>query len=445
MGARSLGQESGRRGSRVANYPTTKRGVTIFREGVSIVKITTKIEQHVSLAGDTETQRSQKTLAVIIFFVGAIITTLDATNNYFMGLVALGTIYYVAAGVLAAGALGIVLLPTTYVIIVFFTLLLNMGTDIAAHVVMGGYLSGLLILPYSLLIPILAVLLLPRRLVLLLIFLYLAAIILAGFLDPMGNSLSAALEPAYVVQQSTTTMIILGMLIAGASFYLFTMIEKYRRRADDLLLNMLPAPIALRLKENKETIADGYRDVTVLFADMVGSTPLFADLDPAQAVDWLNEVFSMFDRLVDKYGLEKIRTIGDNYMVAAGVPIPRDDHAQAMAGFALDMIRGLERVPAREGKRMAFRVGIHTGPLVAGVIGESKYQYDLWGDTVNIASRMESHGEAGKVHISKSTYDLLSDEFDCVSRGRTAIKGKGEMETWYVVDRRTRANITEAD
>ena len=163
MDSRGLGQESGRWGSRVANYPTTKRGVTILREGVSIVKIIKKIEQHVSLAGDTETQRSQKTLAVIVFFVGAIITALDATNNYFMGLVALGTIYYVAAGVLAAGALCIVLFPTRYVIIVFFTLLLNMGTDVAAHVVMGGYLSGLLILPYSLLIPILAVLFLPRR------------------------------------------------------------------------------------------------------------------------------------------------------------------------------------------------------------------------------------------------------------------------------------------
>ena len=442
---RGLGKGSGSRGSQAANYPTTQSGVTIFREGVSIVKIGMKIEQLVSLAGDTETQRSQKTLAVIVFFVGAIITALDATNSYFTGFVALGAIYYVAAGVLAAGALCIVLFPSRYVIIVFFILLFNMGTDVAAHVVMGGYLSGLLLIPFSLLIPILAVLLLPRRPVLLLIVLYLMAILLAGVLDPMGNSLSAALEPAYVVQQSTTTMIILGILIAGASFYLFTMIEKYRRRADDLLLNMLPAPIALRLKENKETIADGYSDVTVLFADMVGSTPLFSDLEPAQAVDWLNEVFSMFDRLVGKYGLEKIRTIGDNYMVAAGVPVPREDHAQAMAGFALDMIRGLEEVPARQGKRMAFRVGIHSGPLVAGVIGESKYQYDLWGDTVNIASRMESHGAAGKVHISKSTYDLLGDEFECVPRGRIAIKGKGGMETWYLIDRRTMANIKEAD
>ena len=184
------------------------------------MKIVQKIEQNVSLAGDTETQRSQKTLAVIIFFVGAIITALDATGSFFAGLVELGTIYYVAAGVLGAAALGILIFPKRYVIIVFFALLLNMSTDVAVHVVMGGYLSGLLLIPFSLLIPILAVLLLPRRMVLLLIFLYLAAIIIAGFLDPMGNSISAALEPAYVVQQSTLTMIILGMLIAGASIYL---------------------------------------------------------------------------------------------------------------------------------------------------------------------------------------------------------------------------------
>jgi class 3 adenylate cyclase len=201
---------------------------------------------------------------------------------------------------------------------------------------------------------------------------------------------------------------------------------------------MLPHPIAARLKESKETIADGYSKVTVLFADMVGSTPLFANLEPAEAVDWLNEVFSMFDRLVANYKLEKIRTIGDNYMVAAGAPIPRKDHAQAMAGFALDMIDSLQEIPPRQGKRMVFRVGIHTGPLVAGVIGESKYQYDLWGDSVNTASRMESHGEAGKVHISCATYELIKDEFECTSRGKIPIKGKDAMETWFLVARKVK-------
>jgi len=201
---------------------------------------------------------------------------------------------------------------------------------------------------------------------------------------------------------------------------------------------MLPGPIAARLKISQETIADAYDDVTVLFADMVGSTPLFSEIEPSEAVDWLNEVFTMFDQIVKTYGLEKLRAVGDNYMVAAGVPVHRKDHAQAMTNFALDLQRGLEGIPARGGKNMAFRVGINSGPLVAGVIGKVKYQYDLWGDTVNLASRMESHGEAGKVHVSASTYALIKENFDCVSRGYIPIKGKGEMETWYIVDRRSR-------
>ena len=201
------------------------------------------------------------------------------------------------------------------------------------------------------------------------------------------------------------------------------------------------APIAGRLKESSETIADGFSEVTVLFADIVGSTPLFSTLEPAEAVDWLNEVFTMFDGLVEKYGLEKIRTIGDNYMVASGVPLPRADHAQAMAHFALDMVRGVEKLPPRHGKRLAFRVGINSGPLVAGVIGQSKFHYDLRGDTVNTASRMESQGEAGKVHITGATYDLIKEEFECVSRGTIPIKGKGEMETWFLDSQKTTATL----
>jgi class 3 adenylate cyclase len=199
---------------------------------------------------------------------------------------------------------------------------------------------------------------------------------------------------------------------------------------------MLPGPIAARLKERQETIADAYSEVTVLFADMVGSTPLFAGLEPAEAVDWLNEVFSMFDGLVARHGLEKIRTIGDNYMVAAGVPVARPDHAQAVTALALDMLKGLEAIPARGGQKMAFRIGIHSGPLVAGVIGQARYQYDLWGDTVNLASRMESHGRPGRVHISPATYALIKEEFDCVGRGAIAIKGRGEMATYYVNGRK---------
>ena len=209
-----------------------------------------------------------------------------------------------------------------------------------------------------------------------------------------------------------------------------------REKANKLLLNVLPKEIARILKTSEQTIADYYDSASVLFADIVGSTPLFSELEAAEVVDWLNEVFSMFDRLVEKYHLEKIRTIGDNYMVASGVPISRPDHAHAIALLAIDMLQGLKALPARNGKRIEFRLGINSGPLVAGVIGTIKFHYDLWGDTVNIASRMESHGEVGKVHITKATYELLMEDFECLPRGTIPIKGKGKMETWFLVGRK---------
>jgi guanylate cyclase len=198
----------------------------------------------------------------------------------------------------------------------------------------------------------------------------------------------------------------------------------------------LPKEIAPILKGGEMTIAERFESASVLFADIVGSTPLFSELTPEEAVEWLNEVFTLFDHLVEKYGLEKIRTIGDNYMVASGVPVPNPDHAQAIGHLALDMIQGLKEVSARNGKHLEFRVGINSGPLVGGVIGQSKFHYDLYGDTVNIASRMESHGEVGKVQLTRATYELLKDDFECVARGRIPIKGGDEMETWFLAGRK---------
>lgn len=221
-----------------------------------------------------------------------------------------------------------------------------------------------------------------------------------------------------------------------ASYFVAEAISE-REKANRLLLNVLPKQIAAILKDNDQTIADHFDAASVLFADIAGSTPLFAGLEPTEVVDWLNEIFQMFDNLVEKYGLEKIRTNGDNYMVASGVPTPRPDHAQAMTLLALDMVKGLEHIPARNGKRIAFRVGINSGPLVAGIIGKAKFHYDIWGDTVNVASRMESHGEVSRVHVSATTYDLIKNDFECVSRGTISIKGKGDMQTWFVVGRKS--------
>jgi class 3 adenylate cyclase len=209
-------------------------------------------------------------------------------------------------------------------------------------------------------------------------------------------------------------------------------LEAEQAKSDSLLHAMLPAGIVERLKLGETLIADKFTSATVLFADLVGFTPLTVELAATEIIELLEGLFSHFDSLITKYGVEKIRTIGDNYMVASGVPVPRPDHAQALAHMALDMSEHVHSRPVYRDKRVDFRIGINSGPLIAGVIGDKKYQYDLWGDTVNTASRMESSGMAGKIQITRATYELIKEEFICEPRGKVTVKGKGELETWYL-------------
>ncbi|MFB3049246.1 MAG: adenylate/guanylate cyclase domain-containing protein, partial [Acidimicrobiia bacterium] len=172
------------------------------------------------------------------------------------------------------------------------------------------------------------------------------------------------------------------------------------------------------------------------FADIVGFTPLSETLSAEEMVEWLNEVYSAFDGFVQDRGVEKIRTIGDGYMVAAGVPFPRDDHAAALTRLALDIKTYFEALPPVHGHTTDVRIGINSGPVVAGVIGTHKFQYDLWGDAVNTAARMESHGIPGRIQITAATHDLIKDQFSCESRGPIEVKGKGTMDTWFVLGER---------
>ncbi|HEY4179349.1 MAG TPA: adenylate/guanylate cyclase domain-containing protein [Kofleriaceae bacterium] len=209
--------------------------------------------------------------------------------------------------------------------------------------------------------------------------------------------------------------------------------------SERLLLNVLPAPIAERLKHGENLIVDKFDAVTVLFADIVGFTALSSRTTPEKLVTMLNELFTTFDKLAEKHGLEKIKTIGDAYMVVAGIPRPIADHALAMINFAIDMLASIQAYSDRTSSGLTIRVGVHTGSVVAGVIGEKKFIYDLWGDTVNTASRMESHGIAGRVHVSEATYEQVRDHFDLESRGVIEVKGKGEMTTYLVVGPRAAA------
>ena len=209
-----------------------------------------------------------------------------------------------------------------------------------------------------------------------------------------------------------------------------------QEQSEKLLLNILPKPIAERLKAKQSTIADSFADVSVLFADIVGFTELSARMSPTELVKRLNVIFSHFDQLAEKYGVEKIKTIGDAYMVVGGLPMPRDDHAEAIAQMALGMQAKIAKLSADTGEKLAIRVGINSGPVVAGVIGVSKFTYDLWGDTVNVAARMEATGNAGRIQVTDVTYELLKDKYLFERRGVIPVKGKGDMMTYWLLEKK---------
>ena len=264
----------------------------------------------------------------------------------------------------------------------------------------------------------------------------------------IGYEITLAIRPLPLPVIATNNFFVFAtLLLAGSAGYTIEetsrknfqqslVIEQERHKSETLLLNILPREISVILKDRPGTIADRFEEASVLFADIVGFTILSARMSPEEMVQLLNEVFSFFDSLVDKYDLEKIRTIGDNYMVASGVPRPRPDHASALARMALDMRTYVCDGHTALKELLQFRIGINSGPVVAGVIGRRKFQYDIWGDTVNTASRMESNGVPGEIQITRNTFDLIKDDFVCRARGRSEFKGIGEMETWFLVDRR---------
>jgi class 3 adenylate cyclase len=209
-------------------------------------------------------------------------------------------------------------------------------------------------------------------------------------------------------------------------------IHRKNEENERLLLNILPGPIADRLKGGEETIADYFPEVTVLFADIVGFTAMSEKISPDDLVKLLNHLFSAFDDSAQDLEIEKIKTIGDCYMAVAGLTNEADGSPTAMVKMAFEMLRSVELMNSELGTSLSIRIGINCGPVIAGVIGKSKFIYDLWGDTVNLASRMESHGIAGRIHVSESIYEQVKDYFDVEKRGVINVKGKGEMTTYLI-------------
>lgn len=215
-------------------------------------------------------------------------------------------------------------------------------------------------------------------------------------------------------------------------------------RSEGLLLNILPAAVADRLKTPiPQIIADKYEDASVLFADMAGSTAAASAVAPADVVMFLNKIFTAFDCLVERHGLEKIKTKGDGYVVVSGVPVLRPDHATAQIQFAIEMRNAAARIRNLHGHKLSIRIGIASGPVVAGVVGTKKFFYDIWGDTVNVASRMESTGLPGRIQVSTETYERVKDKFEFESRGPIDVKGKGKIATWFVIGPKKCGSVAE--
>jgi guanylate cyclase len=311
---------------------------------------------------------------------------------------------------------------------------------IATHIALGGFKSSGVVFIWVAACAIMAIITGQSQLAALWIVLFLVATSIFTVAEP----LIATFNPGVTENLSNLLFALnfgfgLTYMISN-SFYFMYLLEVSRKQADDLLLNILPSPVAKRLKEGEETIADSYASASIMFVDIVNFTPISAASTPTEMVLLLGELFSRFDELVEKHNAEKIETIGDSYMVAAGLPIQRDDHAQVIASLALDIQAYLEKGIVINGQAINCRIGINSGPVMAGVIERKKISYNVWGDTVNTASRMESHGIPGQIQISDTTYALLKENFHCEPRGLINVKGKGTMQTYLLIKQVIKSN-----
>ena len=391
-----------------------------------------RLEHHLALPDDDETLRRRK---VVAFFAGlaGVNTALLFAVLYFVGGAPLLGWLYVLTVVVSGMTLSYLLWrPRAYYACVLIT-----ATYVTIHpwivgLASGGFRSGLLPMLWALVGPAGALLLIGVRPALVNAALYIIMAVVSVALDPLVAANAPDLPQAIHLTASLLSALVPGMMVLFIALFLFRQVERARLQADALLRNVLPAPVADRLRAGPVTIADSYAEVTVLFADIVDFTRRSAAADARDVVNLLNAVFSDFDELADRHGLEKIKTIGDAYMVVGGLPQPRPDHTEAVVAFAVEMLAVLKHHYAWDGMPIAVRIGIHTGPTVAGVIGRRKFIYDLWGDTVNTASRMESYGLENVIQVTPAVRDRLNGAYTFEPRGPIDVKGKGPMMTYLL-------------
>ncbi len=321
----------------------------------------------------------------------------------------------------------------------FMQLMLGLLVPLIHTLLLGGLWNSSAVVVWSLASPVGAMFFYPLRQARWWWLAYIVLIATAAALHPYAahpNNLPDYLILAFFVfnvgSVSSICLLILGFFIDRKN-EAYRLLHIEQEKSENLLLNMLPREIAMILKNEDRTIADSFESASILFTDLVGFTPLTAHMAPHEVVHLLNDIFTHFDQLAEKYDVEKIRTMGDNYMAAAGVPRRQPDHARRLACLALDMQAYIDELRARSGLALQFRTGINSGPVIGGVIGRKKFVYDIWGDVVNIASRMETQGVAARIQVTRATCDLIRDDFVCERRGLIDIKGRGIMETWFLV------------
>jgi guanylate cyclase len=382
--------------------------------------------------GEPEIRRSGRR----VFLIAFIIATLATIPQVFSDLEA-GYTWVAIGGIVTTVITFVLLIPMWFwphrlggIVNAMFVVIFV--SQLAETAMFGGLLESGLVVMFGVGLVLAAMLTISLRAAIGWLVAYTASVIYAvlipNWVDPIYRLKSPTDDAAF-------NLIATGVLMMAVLAYFVRQRDRYQERSDELLHNILPDEIVPRLKASSGTIADDVAAASVLFADVVDFTPMSAALSPAQLVELLDEVFSYFDAFVAELGLEKIKTVGDAYMVAAGVPRPRPDHADAIAELALRMRDHVATNPI-DGRRLAFRIGINSGPVTAGVIGTHKFAYDLWGDTVNTASRMESSGVPGAIQVSPSTHELLKGAYVCEPRGPIPVKGKSEMETWLLIAKR---------
>lgn len=380
---------------------------------------------------DSEITRDRKSLLCLMAFFSFVVGVLNGAHDLWSGFPTRGIPTFLFSFLVMAGYLAF-RRTRNLRFFRFSLLLLILIYPFAAQMIRGGIVLGGGAMVWALGSPVCAVMLYgpqrAQRWFLGFLILIVGTILAEPFCRQLPWVRGAAVQEWRFVAHLTGVSSIVYFLVR----YFLNRLRREQSRSEALLLNILPAPIAERLKQGAQTIADGFSDVTIIFADLVGFTELAGARNPEETVVMLNRIFSAFDQLCEKHRLEKIKTIGDSYMVVGGLPHHRPDHAQAVASFALEMVQVVKDISRELGISLNIRIGINSGPVVAGVIGIRKFSFDLWGDSVNIASRMESSGVEGRIQVSEETFRRISPSFDCEKRGPVEVKGKGAMQTYFL-------------